>query len=54
MRLWFARHWFERKIFLTVWMVYAVFALPAGGTLPNRYLDLIHSIVNERRLEIDT
>ncbi len=54
MGLWLARHWMELRIFLTVWIVYAVFAMPAGGTLPNRYLDSIHSIVNEQRLEIDT
>jgi hypothetical protein len=54
MRLWLARHWMELKIFMTVWIVYAVFVMPAGGTLPNRYLDSIHSIVNEQRLEIDT
>ena len=44
----------EIKLFLTIWLVYAVFATPAGGVTPNRYVDLVHSIVNEGRFEIDT
>ncbi|MCL4486524.1 MAG: hypothetical protein M1570_00135 [Chloroflexi bacterium] len=42
------------KLFLIVWLAYALYATPAGGTLPNRYVDLVHSIVNEGRFEIDT
>lgn len=42
------------KLFITFWLVYAMFATPAGGATPNRYVDLTHSIVNEGRFEIDT
>lgn len=42
------------KLFLFSWLVYAVFATPAGGVTPNRYVDLVHSIVNEGRFAIDT
>lgn len=44
----------DLKIFFTLWLVYAVYATPAGGVTPNRYVDLVHSIVNEGRFEIDT
>lgn len=44
----------ELKLFFTLWLVYAVYATPAGGVTPNRYVDLVHSIVNEGRFEIDT
>jgi hypothetical protein len=44
----------EFKLFLAFWLVYAVYVTPAGGALPNRYLDLVHSIVNEGRFAIDT
>lgn len=42
------------KLFFSIWLVYALYAAPAGGVLPNRYLDLTFSIVNEGRLIIDT
>ena len=44
----------EFKLFLTIWLVYAVYVTPAGGVTPNRYVDLVHSIVNEGRFAIDT
>lgn len=44
----------EFKLFLTFWIVYAVYVTPAGGVTPNRYVDLVHSIVNEGRFAIDT
>jgi len=44
----------EFKLFLTIWIVYAVYVTPAGGVTPNRYVDLVHSIVNEGRFTIDT
>lgn len=43
----------EVKLFFVVWAGYAVFATPAGGAQPNRYIDLVHSIANEGRFEID-
>lgn len=42
------------KLFFTIWIVYAVYATPAGGSQPNRYMDLLHSIVNQGRFEIDS
>lgn len=45
---------FAIKLFFTFWLVYAIYATPAGGATPNRYVDLTHSIVNEGRFEIDT
>ncbi len=54
MRKWIERHSLEIKLFLTIWLVYAVYVTPAGGVTPNRYVDLVHSIVNERRFAIDT
>ena len=44
----------EIKLFLLLWLLYALYATPAGGVQPNRYIDLTHSIVNEGRFEIDT
>ncbi len=44
----------EIRLFLTIWLVYAIYVTPAGGVTPNRYVDLVHSIVNEGRFEIDT
>lgn len=44
----------ELKLLFTIWLVYAVYATPAGGVTPNRYVDLVHSIVNEGRFAIDT
>lgn len=44
----------EQKLFLTTWLVYAIYVTPAGGVTPNRYVDLVHSIVNEGRFVIDT
>lgn len=54
MRQWIERHSLELELFLTIWLVYAVYVTPAGGVTPNRYVDLVHSIVNERRFAIDT
>jgi hypothetical protein len=51
---WFKDHSTEIKLFVTVWLVYAVYVTPAGGVLPNRYIDLVHAIVNEGRFTIDT
>lgn len=42
------------KLFLSIWLVYALYVTPAGGVTPNRYVDLVHSIVNEGRFAIDT
>jgi len=42
------------KLFLTIWIVYAIYVTPAGGVTPNRYVDLVHSIVNEGTFAIDT
>jgi len=47
-------HTIEIKIFITVWLIYALYTSPAGGVTPNRYMDLVHSIVNEGRFSIDT
>lgn len=44
----------DAKLFFITLLVYAVYVTPAGGTLPNRYVDLVHSIVNEGRFAIDT
>lgn len=44
----------EWRLFITLWLVYAVHATPAGGVTPNRYVDLVHAIVNEGRFEIDS
>ncbi|MBC8509837.1 MAG: hypothetical protein ISR58_05870 [Anaerolineales bacterium] len=54
MRNWLREHSTEIKLFFTIWLVYAVYVTPAGGVTPNRYVDLVHSIVNEGRFEIDT
>ena len=43
----------EVKLFLTIWLVYFVFVVPGGGANPNRYFDLIHSIVDQQTIEID-
>jgi hypothetical protein len=45
---------FSIKLFLTIWLIYALYVTPAGGVTPNRYVDLVHSIVNEGRFAIDT
>lgn len=42
------------KLFSITLLIYVVYVTPAGGTLPNRYVDLVHSIVNEGRFAIDT
>lgn len=44
----------EFRLIVTIWLVYAVYVTPAGGVTPNRYVDLVHSIVNEGRFAIDT
>src|SRR5581483_3540613 len=44
----------ELKLFLSIWLVYALYVAPAGGVLPNRYQDLTFSIVNEGSFSIDT
>jgi hypothetical protein len=36
-----------------VWFVYFLHVVPGGGHNPNRYIDLTHSIVNQRVLYID-
>jgi hypothetical protein len=54
MRSWVHEHRTEIKLFIALWVVYAFYVTPAGGVTPNRYLDLVHSIVNEGRFEIDT
>jgi hypothetical protein len=42
------------RLFLSFWLIYAIYATPAGGVTPNRYVDLTHALVNEGRFEIDT
>ena len=42
MKLWVKDHLVEFKLFLTIWVVYALYATPAGGVTPNRYVDLVH------------
>ncbi|MDP7236865.1 MAG: hypothetical protein QGI34_09055, partial [Candidatus Latescibacteria bacterium] len=44
----------EWRIFLTVWIVYLFHLAPVTGFNENRYLDLVRSIVDEGRFEIDT
>jgi hypothetical protein len=44
----------ECRIFLTVWVVYLFHLAPVTGFNENRYLDLVRSIVDEGRFEIDT
>jgi hypothetical protein len=50
---WLLSHNIEIKLFITIWLIYAIFVTPAGGVTPNRYVDLTHAIVNEGRFEID-
>ena len=44
----------EWRLFLTVWVVYLFHLAPITGANENRYLDLVRSIVDEGRFEIDT
>lgn len=44
----------EWRLFLTVWLVYLFHLTPFTGANENRYLDLVRSIVDEGRFEIDT
>jgi hypothetical protein len=44
---------FEARLFLAVWLVYALHVVPGGGVNPNRYFDLTHSLVNEHTVTID-
>jgi len=36
-----------------VWLIYFLHVVPGGGHNPNRYIDLTHSMVNQRVLNID-
>jgi hypothetical protein len=44
---------FEARLFLGVWLVYALHVVPGGGVNANRYFDLTHSLVNQRTTNID-
>jgi hypothetical protein len=44
---------FEARLFLVVWLVYAVHVVPGGGVNPNRYFDLTHSLVDNHTTTID-
>lgn len=44
----------EFRLFLAIWLVYALHVVPAGGVNPNRSFDLIHSLVDEHRVAIDS
>jgi hypothetical protein len=44
---------FEARLFLGVWLIYAVHVVPGGGVGPNRYFDLTHSLVNLHTTNID-
>lgn len=44
----------EWRLFLTVWLVYLFHLAPLTGANENRYLDLVISMVDEGRFEIDT
>jgi hypothetical protein len=44
---------FEARLFLVVWLVYALHVVPGGGAGANRYFDLTHSLVNEHTVAID-
>ena len=44
---------FEARLFLAVWVVYALHLVPGGGVGANRYFDLTHSLVNEHTVTID-
>jgi hypothetical protein len=44
---------FETRLFVVVWLIYALHVVPGGGANPNRYFDLTHSIVNQRTTAID-
>lgn len=44
---------FEVRLFLTVWLIYALHVVPGGGVNANRYFDLTHSLVNQRTTNID-
>ena len=47
-------HATEIRIFLTVWIVYLFHLGPLPEANENRYLDLVMSVVDEGRFEIDT
>ena len=44
---------FEARLFLVVWLVYAVHVVPGGGVNANRYFDLTHSLVDNHTTTID-
>ncbi|HYJ86500.1 MAG TPA: hypothetical protein VEW46_10615 [Pyrinomonadaceae bacterium] len=44
---------FEARLFLVVWVIYALHVVPGGGVNPNRYFDLTHSLVDQRSVTID-
>jgi len=44
---------FEARLFLAVWLVYALHVVPGGGVNPNRYFDLTHSLVDNHTTTID-
>src|SRR5260221_8064642 len=44
----------EVRLFVILWLAYALYASPAGGAGANRYGALVHSIVNEGSLSIDS
>ncbi|MBM3264618.1 MAG: hypothetical protein FJY97_14490, partial [candidate division Zixibacteria bacterium] len=51
----YAEKWaVEWRLFLTVWLVCLFHLAPLTGANENRYLDLVRSIVDEGRFEIDT
>src|SRR5712692_8115650 len=44
----------EFRLLLGIWLVYALHVVPGGGVNPNRSFDLIHSLVDEHRIAIDS
>lgn len=46
-------HSFEARLFLAIWVIYVLHVVPGGGVNPNRYFDLIHSLVDQHSITID-
>jgi len=44
----------ERRLFLTVWLIFIFHLAPVPGANENRYIDLVRSLVDEGRFAIDT